>query len=477
MKKMWAKCTSLVLGSLIMLTGCSVPSMNAVKDQNQTANTLNVSTESLVKYKTVNVSIERPELYSDTVQVSSSFASLTTKSAALAKKSESITINSLSPQMVSLFGANENSPVAFSVVANPMKARTVLISPESTAQALVFMNPNLVTLDMEEADKVMNLIKTDANLGSLVRLIEVKTQKDPDFLNKEDNQLSDAVGKVVNSVVNKLAADFDRQVRADENPNRVNGVEINTLRQDSVTADLGFKNYYKRSVDLYFLNSGNVPVYKESLTSAFNFIDLDNLKLGRRPSERKVGLDIQREMTEVEMIGLGLKDIKQFKEDWQNMDQMTKMKYAVPMIGSLMNDFVSPIISIIVGFNVTKVHNASFQRLINSLPISEIMDHLRNKRYSQAFKAALSSTVKTLLEKNGALLRELLIAAGVNLTEAMIKKLTIVVGVFHLVRHGIEVARALYAYANTSITSYFSIDNSSGKMVFRSKTLAVAKER
>src|SRR5690606_38857106 len=122
--------------------------------------------------------------------------------------------------------------------------------------------------------------------------------------------------------------------RAGEPANRQNGVEINVLRQDSVTADIEFKNYKKRSVSLSFLNSGNAPVYNESLASAFNFIDLDNLKLGRRPFVKNVGFDIQREMVEVEVIGMGLKDIKQFRQDWSKMDPQTKLKYGVPIVSS-----------------------------------------------------------------------------------------------------------------------------------------------
>lgn len=475
MKKIGVKLLSAVLGTVMLVTGCSAPAFNQA-DQNLN-NTINTTSSAPTVYvsKTVSVNVEKADIFGDTVQIASSFAEFSADASSLAtgQRGRAITVNSLTPQMVTLFDQQDH-PLAFSIIPNPQRASTVLISPRSTAEGLVFMNPALATLELKYADKVMSLIKADYEIDTLSNLIETRVQNDPNYMDKEDKVLTWAVDRIVNRVVDKLSKEYSEA--SETKPNRVSGVEINTLRQDSITANFEFKNYKKRSVDLYFVNDGNVPIYKESLTSAYDFIDLNNLKLGRRPFVKSVGYDIQRKLSEVEVIGMGLKDIKQFSKDWKNMDTQAKMKYGVPIVSSIMNDFAGNVISIIAGFNVTKVWDVAWTKLLNAIPIMEVIDYYRKKEFGKAFKAVLSSMVKTLLEKNGALLRKILLAAGVQLTEAMIKKLTIVVGVFHLIRHGIEVARALYAYATSYIISYFEVEYDAGNKIKFVKKVRVLEE-
>jgi choline dehydrogenase len=82
-------------------------------------------------------------------------------------------------------------------------------------------------------------------------------------------------------------------------------------------------------------------------------------------------------------------------------------------------------------------------KILVSLDIMNIVNNFRNKDYGKAFKLILSGTIKALLDKNGALLRELLVAVGQNLSEAILKKINAVCGIFNLVQHGIEVAHEL----------------------------------
>lgn len=487
MKNIWKRVLSLSLVTTLLVTGCSTVTPGV---QQQAANTQITSISDvtpiadLIKMRSVNVTIQKEELYGDQVQISSSFGEFKAKTSVLAKSSQPLNVNSESPQLITLFDDKQvdgtRAPMALSVLPNPNRSQTVLISPQSTAEALVFMDPLLASDESGMADKVMTLIKSQPETKELARIIEQRTQKDPQFLYKDDAQQNQALSKAVNAVVNKLADEYDSKMKSaqPEPANRVQGIEINVSDQTDMTATFEMKNYKKRMVDLYFNNSGR-PIYKESLRSAWDFIDLDNIALGFRPYVRKQGFDIQRPMDQVEVIGMGLKDIKQFKENWPNMSTPEKMKYGMPMAQGLMSDFVSPVISIISGFNVNKVWHVGLMKLVTGLPILEIINLYRNKEFGKAFKLILSSTIKNLLEKNGALLRELLQAAGLSLTEAFIKRFTAIIGIFNLIRYAIEAIRAMYTYATTNIYDTFKVQyDPSGKLSFlkNTNTLSVAKK-
>lgn len=477
MKKIFNRCVSAVLVSTLLITGCS-SNINPVS-QNDTAQ-VNASSvdpkidkSEIFLEKTINVSIDKASIYGDKVEVSSSFAQFTAKTSELAESSESIVINQLSPQLITLSddGKTNKTPLALSVVANPQRAQTVLISPQTTAEALIFMDPNLATVDLNFAERTMNIIKSLAETKELAKIIEQRTQKEADFLYKDNAQQNQAITKAVNAVVNRLAEEYDKN-KTPEPENRVDGVEINTKSQTELTANLELKNYKKRMVSLYFngeSNGNTVPIFDESLTSAYDFVDFGNVSLGFKPFIKEVGVDLQRPIKSVEVIGLGLKDIKEFKEKWPSMDISEKMKYGMPIAKSLMSDFVSPVISIITGFNVNKVYHTGLLRILSSLPVLQIIDSFRNKEYGKAFKAILNGTIKALLVNNGALLREMLLKAGLNLSESLLKRLNAAIGIFNLARFSLEAARALYAYATTRITSYIKVETVNGKLIFSKK--------
>lgn len=473
MKKVLKGCISLLLASSLVLTGCSTSLDNNIQTNQQevSSNSVeNINKSDIFIEKNINVSIEKASLYGDKVQVASSFGQFTAKTSDLVKKSENVAINKLSPQLITLSDDDNktNTPLALSVIANPLKAQSILISPQTTAEALVFMDPNVATTDLNFAEKVMNIIKLLPETKELAKIIEQRTQTEPDFLYKDNQQQNLAMTKAVNAVINKLADEYEK-VKSSEPNNRVDGVEINTLAQDQSKGTFELKNYKKRMVSLYFNDENSKSIHDESLMSANDFIDFDNISLGFKPSIKETTFDIQSKLKDVEVIGLGLKDIKEFKEKWPSMPTTEKIKYGMPIAKSLMSDFVSPVISIVIGFNVNKVYHAGLIRILSSLPIIQIINDFRNKEYGKAFKAILRGTINALLNQNGALLRELLIKVGLNLTESFIKRLTGIVGIFNLARHSLEAGRALYAYATTHIISYFKVDTINGKLIFSRK--------
>jgi hypothetical protein len=472
MKSFLKKIVSLgIVSSILLTTSCSINSSNQLADNNENRiiSASSVSRD-VFKAKTIRISVEKASIYGDEVEISSSFDNFRVSTSEVTRTTKNLTLNSESPQLITLFdkrGVNEaKAPLALSIVANPQKAQTVLISPQTTAEALIFMNPALASDDVKMADKIMNLIKNLPETKELAKLIENRVQKNPDYLYIEDSQQNNLISRAVNSVVNKLADEYESKISKSEEPsNRVQGVEIKVVDKQDLVATFEFKNYKKRVVDLYFEGNGR-PIYKESLFAAYDLIDLDNLSLGYKPFTKVGSFDIQRPMDRVEVIGMGLKDMKEFKEKWASMSNAEKIKYGMPMAQGVMSGFISPVISIIVGFNVNKVWNVSLMRLVTGMPILELINLFKNKEYGKAFKLMLSSTIKSLLDRNGALLRELLLAVGVNLTDAILKRMNAIVGIFNLTRFAVEAARALYAYATTNIIDYFKVENNNGNLSF-----------
>ncbi len=473
MKKLFKPSIIILVTSSLLISSCSnlSSSQNEQVNQNVQAKSVTNIRSDVYLEKSVIVSVEKAQVYGDTVKISSSFSQFTTKTNTIAKYVQSVTINQLSPQLITLSSddSNAKTPMALSVIANPQKDGIVSLSPQTTAEALVFMDPNIATTDIKFAEKEMNIIKNLSETKDLANIIESRIKTEPDFLYKDNQQQDLALSRAVNSVVNRLADEYNSKAKT-EPANRVSGVEIKVSSQNQSNANLELDNYQKRMVQLYFENNNNngelSNISKESLQPAYDLIDFSHISFGFKPVVQSYVLDLQKPINKVEVIGLGLKDASQFKNKWSSFNAQDKLKYGLPIAKSLMSDFISPVISIVVGFNVNKVYQVGLFKILGNLPFLEIVNDFNNKQYEKAFKALLSGTIKSLLDKNGALLRELLQSAGLNLSDAILARMTGVIGIFNLVKDIIEVIRTLYAYSTTNIIDSFKVNNNNGKIEF-----------
>ena len=476
MKKIFQYCISSLVSTTLLLTGCATTTnINQNTSDSQVGiNNVNLANDnsSIFKEKNIRVNIDRASIYGSKVQISSSFSQFTAKTSELVKTPQNILINQLSPQLITLArdDSADKTPQARSIVSTPMRARSILISPQTTAEALIFMTPGLATDNTLLAEKVMNIIKNLSETKELAKIIEIRTQKEDDFLSKENQEQNLVINRAVNSAINRLADEFDRN-KIRESNNIVDGIEIKTNSQNQSSINLQMKNYKKRMVSLYFNADvqGKDSLFNENLDSSNDFIDFNNISLGMKPLLKEGNYNLSKPLNNVEVIGLGLKDIKEFSNKWSGYDNQEKIKYGLPIGKSLMFDFVSPVISIIMGFNVNKVYQVGFLKILTSLPILQIIEEFKNKEYGKAFKTILGGTFRALLANNAALLRELLAKSGVSFTESILKRFTAVSGIFNLVRYSVEAARTFYAYSTTNISSFFTVQNNNGKYEFLKK--------
>ncbi|MFN8672448.1 MAG: hypothetical protein U0457_10280 [Candidatus Sericytochromatia bacterium] len=468
MKNLLKKLVSASLAGTLLLTSCTSNSaVQPIENQNESTQISSLASDFIVQ-KAVSVTIQNPSLYGDKVKVSSSFGEFTARTKDLEKdNSESIKINTLSTQLITLASDNDVSktPLALSIVPNPQKIKNIVLSPQTTAEALVFMHPALATPEPNLAEKVVAIIKSLPETTALAKVIESRN-KEKDFLSVDSTQQTEALSKAVNSAVNRIATEFDKISSKAEPANSVQGVEINAKALQNDSANFEMKNYRKRMVSLNFMVQDK-NVYSEELIAAYDLIDLTNISFGFKPSVKVAQHNTNDKVDKVEVMGVGLKDFDVFKQKWDQSDTQTKIKYAIPLGKGLISDFVSPIISIITGFNINKIYHAGILKVITALPVLEIVQSFRNKEYSKAFRSILSGTVKALLANNGALLREILLKAGVQLTEDMIKRLNMVTGIFNLSMHIVEATRTLYAYVNSKIFDYFKVEVVNGIITFK----------
>ena len=467
MKKTFKKLTGIILATSLLITSCT--STTSIKQEDVINNISEISSlkSDIIKQKNISINIEKASLYGDNVKVSSSFGEFTAKTTDLIKSNKEIlNINSLSPQLITLKDEKDanKTPLALSIIANPEKVKNAIISPQTTAEALVFMNPAIATAESNLAEKVVAIIKSLPETTVLANVIESRA-KEKDYLSFDNKKQTEALSKAVNATVNKLADDFQK-IKEDDPANRVQGVEINSKNKQELETTLEMKNYRRRMVSLSFL-SQNKEMSNESLLAAYDLIDIDHVSLGFKPSIKEFNLNTKNKIDQVEVIGVGLKDFNEFKEKWEKWDTQTKIKYGTPLVKSLASDFISPVISIITGFNINKIYSVGIIKIVSSLPILEIIQSFKNKEYGQVFKSLLGGTVKALLVNNGALLREILSKAGIELTSAIIKRFTAIIGIFNLATNIVEAVRTLYAYANSKILDYFKVEYDNDKIYFK----------
>lgn len=466
MKNVLKKMTGVILSTSLLITGCTTTSIGQDKPLDSVSEISSIKSE-FIKTKHIAINIEKASLYGENVKVASSFGEFTAKANDLVKSNkESLNINSLSPQLITLKDENDigKTPLALSIIPNPEKVQNVVISAQTTAEALIFMNPAIATAESTLAEKVVAIIKALPETISLANVIESRS-KDKDYLSFDNKKQTEALQKAVNATVNKLADEFQK-TKEDEPANRVQGVEINAKSQQELETTLEMKNYRRRMVSLNFLSQSN-QIYNQDLLAAYDLIDVAHTSLGFKPSIANFNINNKTKLDQVEVIGVGLKDFDEFKQKWDQWSTKDKLKYGTPLVKGLISDFVCPVISVITGFNINKVYPIGIIRIVTSMNILDIVKSFRNKEYGQVFKSLLGGTVNALLVNNGALLREILLKSGIELTSAILKRFTGIIGIFNLATNIVESVRTLYAYANSKIIDYFKVEYVDDKVVFK----------
>ncbi len=235
MKKVLKGCISLLLASSLVLTGCSTSLDNNIQTNQQevSSNSVeNINKSDIFIEKNINVSIEKASLYGDKVQVASSFGQFTAKTSDLVKKSENVAINKLSPQLITLSDNDNktNTPLALSVIANPLKAQSILISPQTTAEALVFMDPNVATTDLNFAEKVMN-ITPGYTSGGLSNNLNISSNEQSQYVNEntdeEEIELVVTMREIIESV------DFEKVLLPKELNEKINSGDNSMLIREN----------------------------------------------------------------------------------------------------------------------------------------------------------------------------------------------------------------------------------------------------
>ncbi len=106
----------------------------------------------------------------------------------------------------------EGIPQLISIVPNPKENNECILNTHSTALSLVFMNPFICSSDPVTASAIVNKLETFSELNDLEKLLENKLKSNSSYLTIEDNDIQNALQKVLNKYINSLSDELPKKI-------------------------------------------------------------------------------------------------------------------------------------------------------------------------------------------------------------------------------------------------------------------------
>lgn len=182
-----------------------------------------------------------------------------------------VILNENTVQLISVLDA-DSRPVLMSIDVTDSKSSTSVINAESTAEALVFMNPFFCTTDLVEAAELKRHISTLNSFNNLVKTINDQ-HEDGSFVISDDNTaLTEALYIVYNDLV-KSAEEMSYSKSLLTNSSKgfspypdfiVNGLSIADYQQSNNELSFKISNEAKRWISVYVDKSTDGTNYIKS---------------------------------------------------------------------------------------------------------------------------------------------------------------------------------------------------------------------
>ncbi len=169
-----------------------------------------------------------------------------------------ISLNENSVQLVSVFDQNDN-PVLLSINIIEDEETSAEISPRTTAEALIYLNPFICTSNLTEATQIKQRINSLNSFNSLVNLIQNQLNAGTFSVTEQNTQLKEAIDDVYtelftelgNSYLNKLNK-VRTQIESDPNPNyEINGLRVTDFTESGDNLSFRISNRAKRWISVY----------------------------------------------------------------------------------------------------------------------------------------------------------------------------------------------------------------------------------
>jgi len=291
-----------------------------------------------------------------------------------------IELNKENVQLVTAHLEN-GDPFLLSIEIKPDN-QNITLNTFSTAKALIFLHPVLVSSDSIIAKILLDYIEKLEETKNLALLLEQKLAKDLHSLVYEDEEIRSGVSKAVNRVLEYLdylmaskskekllerrfAESFKKSINvlfekdllqkevnvAPETPK--SGIQIHEISDANDVYEFYITNNVKRYIDVYIMYpEGNQYIYpsnalKTRIASAPGFIN-GIFKGGLLPPSKSDTLYIdfatlKFDSVKLRFFGLGTK--------WNNFDSKDKEKLIWPFSFTIIFDFAIPFIEVVTGIN------------------------------------------------------------------------------------------------------------------------------
>jgi hypothetical protein len=208
----------------------------------------------------------------------------------ISKGNFKIYLNENAVQLVTVYDRNDK-PVVISLNVTYSQTSNNTISAESTAEAMVFLNPFFCTSELTEAVALKQKIKTLASFSSLVRAISSELEKGSFSISEANVNFADALNlvykdftsqfNVKKSLIEAAPSDFDPYPDFE-----VNGLKLIDVVKTGT--DLSFKvsNNAKRWISVYVDKSSDGTTFTRSASSV-DIIPSPNISVWNIISQKK----------------------------------------------------------------------------------------------------------------------------------------------------------------------------------------------
>lgn len=310
---------------------------------------------------------------------------------AVSESNYTVRLNENTVQLISVLDA-DSRPVLMSVDVTDSESSTSVINAESTAEALVFLNPFFCTTDLVEAAELKRHISALPSFNDLVKAISDQYEEGTFVMSDDNTSLMEALDLVYREFV-KSADELSYNKSSMINSSKgfspypdfeVNGLSIADYRQSDNELSFKISNRAKRWISVYVDKSVDGTNYLKSPSPA-DLIPSPDISIWNIITQGTPMPDEYSQMIETDLASYRSVAVKCYGLGTHNlMSNITDEDFdraILPASCSAVFDLTIPVFSVITGVNLGlgaelrgRPNNDPFYRLVEKMIENFVLD-------------------------------------------------------------------------------------------------------
>jgi hypothetical protein len=391
-----------------------------------------------------------------------------------------IKLNQNAVQMVSVVDQN-NSPILLSVDVVGGSDRLSNINAQTTAEALVFLNPMFCSSSSSIATELKQKILSLSSFNSLVNLINTQLQSNSFQISESNTQLQQKLGDLYKELYTSIPQRSLGKTKGLKsvtdfilNPNiEVNGLKINELAQSSSNVSFKVANSAKRWISVFVDKSKDGSNYEYD-SEWFYLIPSTNISIWNILT--KGALTSPENTSTINVTTTGYKNILVkcygLGASW-NLNDREFSRMIVPGACSAVFDLILPMFNVMTGLDLVKdlrgrPADHPFYKLVNKVATGILTDAAKKGQFIKWYQEGdivkiLADMTKSIFDtciKEPTYIADILTqVAGTAVARALVDSwlfpLRIVNGVFTVA----NLTYAVVSVASSEAVTTFSLEN------------------